>query len=546
MKANDDPRLREPDWNATGRPGDARRARFMLALAVPLALFYIVWLLQPGRVGTPVLYGLLISAEIFNLAQATGFWITTARQRRREARAPSGRPRVDVFIPTYDEPVEIVEPTVAAAMALRAADVEVFLLDDGSREEMRALAERHGARWVTREEHVHAKAGNINHALGLTDAPFVAILDCDHVPDERFLEATLGHLECPHTAFVQTPQYYANWRSGPIAAAAWAQQALFFGAIARGKDGREAMFCCGTNVVFRREALEDVGGFPTGSLTEDFELSISLHARAWRSVYVPQVLARGLGPEDMASYVSQQQRWARGCLTGIRAIFRASGVPLGLRVQHALSSLYFLTGWTMLVYMSMPVIRIFTGAQPLGSTSGDAFLIHFAPYFGWALLTVAVMGAGTYTFRAYALAFASFWIHIQATILTLLGRRGTFVVTPKTGETGRQIRPVWPALAVLALLLTACVYGLARDTSPGTMNNVSFALLHVTVLVTGVSAALFPGRGAPAPGDPAAAEPARTGTGRAPLPSSVAGRSARPGTVTATSGATRESLETVT
>jgi len=492
MSPTDDPRLREPEWDAGGDPDAVRKARFMLFAALPLAVFYIAWLLQPERVGHPVLFGLLVAAELFNLAQATGFWITTARQRRRRPLAPTGRSRVDVFIPTYDEPAEIVEPTVAAATRLLAADVTVWLLDDGAREEMAALAERHGAHWVTRERHEGAKAGNINHALALTDAPYVAVLDCDHVPDERFLEATLGHLEHPRTAFVQTPQYYANWRSGPIAGAAWSQQALFFGAIARGKDGKEAMFCCGTNVVFRRDALEEAGGFPTGSLTEDFELSIALHERGWRSVYVPTVLARGLGPEDMASYVSQQQRWARGCLTGLRAIIRARNLPLRMRVQHGLSSLYFLTGWTMLVYMAMPIVRITTGAQPLAASGGDQFLMHFAPYFGWALLSVAIMGGGTYTFRAYALAAASFWIHIQATLLTLLGRRGTFVVTPKTGTHGRQLKPVWPALVVLAALMSAVVYGLTQDSSPGTLNNVAFALLHIVVLLTGVWAAIVP------------------------------------------------------
>ena len=95
------------------------------------------------------------------------------------------------------------------------------------------------------------------------------------------------------------------------------------GPSARGKDGLGAVFCCGTNVLFRREAFESVGGFPTNSLTEDFELSIVLHERGWRSAYVPDVLARGLGPEDTAAYVSQQQRWARGCLSGLPRALRA-------------------------------------------------------------------------------------------------------------------------------------------------------------------------------------------------------------------------------
>jgi cellulose synthase (UDP-forming) len=503
-----DPRTTPALWNPRAG-GSARRIRLLALVAAPLAIVYFAWLLQPGRIGNPVLYGLLVAAELFNLVQAAGFWWTASRQRDRPARAlPAGvTPRVDVFVPVYDEPVAIVEPTIAAATRMRGARVTVHLLDDGDSPAMRALAGRHGAGYIARAQHEGAKAGNINHALALTGAPFVVVLDCDHVPTANFLEATLGHFADDRLGWVQTPQEYANAREGRIEAAAWAQQALFFGAIARGKDGHGAMFCAGTNVVFRRAALADAGGFPEQSLTEDFELSIVLHERGWRSAYVAEVLARGLGPQDMASYVSQQQRWARGCLSALRRTLRAR-LPLKLRVHYLLSSMYFLTGWTVLIYMAMPILRITTGLQPLAASGSDQFLLHFAPYFGWALLTVAIAGGGSYTFGAFALQSASFWIHIQATVLTLLGRRGRFVVTSKEAVRTRQLRPVWPALALLALLGGAAVYGLARSHSPGTLNNVAFAALHIAVLLSGVWAAILPG---PAP----AAERERE---RAPAP----------------------------
>jgi cellulose synthase (UDP-forming) len=483
--------------------------RLMMAVALPLVVLYFGWLLHPDRVGHPALYAALVIAELFNVVQAMGFWWTCSKQRGRPAlslRDGGAPPRVDVFVPTYDEPVDIVEPTIAAAVRMRGAAITVHVLDDGDRPEMAALAGRHGARYVTREHHVGAKAGNINHALALTAAPFVAVLDCDHVPDEAFLERTLGHLADDRMALVQTPQYYANARSGRIASAAWGQQALFFGPIACGKDGQGAMFCCGTNAVFRRAALEETGGFPEESLTEDFELSVHLHERGWRTAYVPEVLARGLGPEDMASYVSQQQRWARGCLSGIRPALRAH-LPLRVRAHYLLSSMFFLSGWTVLVYMAMPILRIATGAQPIGAAGGDAFLSHFTPYFGWALFTVALAGGGTYTFNAFALQTASFWIHIQATFYALLGRRGRFVVTPKQGERRRQLRPVLPGLAMIAALLGAAGWGLWHDHSPGTLNNVAFAALHVSVLVAGVWGALVPR--ARAPESAAAGPPAR-------------------------------------
>jgi cellulose synthase (UDP-forming) len=492
-----DTRLRRPAWDpAAPHAGRRRWIRLMLGAMVPLALFYFAWLLNPERVGQPVLYALLLLAELFNAAQALGFWWTCARERRwRRPTWDAAPPAVDVFVPVYDEPVAVVEPTIRAATAITGAHVTVHLLDDGDSDEMAAMAARHGAGYLRRTDRAGAKAGNINHALDRTDAPFVVVLDCDHVPAPHFLEATLGCFSDEQVAFVQAPQYYANWDRGEIPAAAWGQQALFFGPIARGKDGHNAMFCCGTNVVFRRSALEGVGGFPLESVTEDFELSIRLHERGWRSRYVPEVLAHGLGPEDMASYVSQQQRWSRGCLAALPTVLR-SALPLRLKVQYLLSASFFLSGWTVLIYMTFPIVRLLTGAQPLAATSADQFLAHFAPYFGLSLLVVTVLGGGAYTFKAFALQAASFWIHVQSTILTLLGRRGGFVVTPKEGAEGRQPRAVAPALVAIAALCAVGAYGLLRDRDPATLNNVAFAGLHVCVLAAGVWPAL---RRAPLP-----------------------------------------------
>ena len=420
------------------------RARLVVltVLSTAAMCWYLGWLVQPGRIGNPVLFAVLLAAELFNVVQAIGFWwtCTIPHHRHRDAAAPPGRVTVDVFIPTYDEPVAIVEPTVAAAVALRGADVRVFLLDDGNRREMQHLARRHGASYVRRSVHSGAKAGNINHALAVTSGEYVAVLDCDHVPDQRFLERTLASFTDESVAFVQTPQYYANASDNTVAAASWSQQALFFGPIAVGKDTHGSMFCCGTNVVFRRGALESVGGFPETSLTEDFELSLRLHEAGWQSVYLPEVLTAGLGPEDLASYVSQQHRWARGCISAIPRVLR-SRLRLRQKIQYLLSASYFLSGWTVLVYLSLPVIRITTGLQPIAGAGADEFLVHFAGYFGLAVLTVAAVGSGSYTFSAYALATSTFWIHVHATCKAVFRRPGRFVVTPKSGTAVRQWRP---------------------------------------------------------------------------------------------------------
>jgi cellulose synthase (UDP-forming) len=487
-----DPRLLPPDWSPEAAP--PRRLRLLVLCMIPLSLWYFGWLLQPGRVGVPALFGILVAAELFNLFQATGFWWTVTRRDRRRS-PPRGAirgtpPLVDVLIPTYDEPLAVLEPTVRAALEMRGARLVVSVLDDGCRPEVEAMAERLGARYVAREESEGAKAGNINSALLSTGSPFVAVLDCDHVPRPEFLERTLAPMVDERVAFVQTPQYYANSRRGGIAAAAWAQQALFFGAISRGKDADEAMFCCGTNVLFRRTALESVGGFPTDSITEDFVLSVKMHERGWETRYLPEVLAVGLGPEDMAAYVGQQRRWARGCLGAIGRVLRAR-LPLRKRVHYLLSSSYFLSGWALLAYMSFPLIRIFTGAQPIAAASADQFVLHFAPYFCSALTMVVVAGRGTYTFAGFALAAATFWVQILASLAALTRRAGRFVVTPKQGAGAPRPLAAAPTLLAIAALLVGSLWGLIHQRSPSTLNNVAFALLHVTVLASGARWALM-------------------------------------------------------
>lgn len=492
MSANAlDIRLRRPQWDPLPRGLPVRlRVRLAALIGIPLVVFYLSWLLNPVRVGQPVLYVLLVCAELLNVVQAVGFWWTCAFERIREPKAPTLPVAVDVLIPRYDEPPEIVELTVAAAAGLRGHDVRVCLLDDGDSDEMRRIAETHGVGYLRRPVHDHAKAGNINHALAQTDAPYVAIIDCDHVVSPDFLQATLGHFEeDERLAFVQTPQYYANGNEPGVPGAAWHQQTLFFGAIARGKDGLGATFCCGTNVVFRRAALDETGGFPTHSITEDFELSITLHERGWHTAYLPKVLAAGLGPEDMGAYTAQQLRWARGCLSALARIVGAR-LPWRLRAQYLLSGLYWLSGWTVLFYMTFPLVRILFGVQPLAHLTAPEFLLHFTPYFLIALSTAALAGAGSYTFTALALAAASFWVFILASLLTLARRRGSFKVTPKTAANARQPRAVAPALVAIAVLAGVSIWGLAHNSDSATFNNAAFALFHIAILTTGCWPAL--------------------------------------------------------
>ena len=470
----------------------SRRITVLWSLAgVASMVWYFGWLLTAGVAGVPVLFGLLVLADAFNGFHALSFWATALRgPKERPFVPPPQDTRVDVLVPTYNEPAEILKRTVRAARRIRGAHVRVWLLDDGDRAEVADLARLLGVHYLAREDHQGAKSGNLNHALAATapgGAPYVAVFDADHVPARGFLEQTLGYFADPDVALVQTPQVYANVEAGPLTRAAAEQQAIFFGPICVGKDGWDSAFCCGTNFVARRDRLEAVGNFPEDSITEDIVLSMRLIARGWSIAYLGRPLAWGLGPEDAGAYFGQQRRWAAGCLD---LLLRRPGAWRGLswaqRWQFTVATSYWLTGWTLLVYLSLPVVRLVFDA-PVLVASANSFVVHFLPYFLLAIVSLGRFTIGAYSINGLALNWGCFWVHVRATVAVLAGRPGSFAVTPKHARPGVMWRVMTPNLVVAGVLLAACGYGLAQGVTPAVLGNVSFALLDagLATLVVG-------------------------------------------------------------
>lgn len=203
----------------------------------------------------------LVLAETYALVDAYLFGLTVWRIKRRgEAPEPTGEETVDVFITTYNEPVELVAATARAAKRIRFPH-ETWILDDGDRPEMRAAAAELGVGYITRTDDWadrprHAKAGNLNNALFATQGEYMLILDADQMPEPAILDRTLGWFRDPQVALVQTPQFFTNvTESDPLGS----QAPLFYGPIQQGKDGWNAAFFCGSNAIIRREALMQLG-----------------------------------------------------------------------------------------------------------------------------------------------------------------------------------------------------------------------------------------------------------------------------------------------
>jgi cellulose synthase (UDP-forming) len=471
-----------------------RTCRILAIVSTVLAILYLRWLIVDARPENHFLYWLLVFAEVFNITQAAGFWYTISVQRWTEPRVPDfslSSETVDVFVTVLGEPIEIVERTVAAAVAVRHPRTRVHVLDDGHSEEVRSLAAKHGAGYITREGLRGAKAGSLNHALSVTTGTLFAVFDADQVPHPDFLESTLGAFDGERVAFVQTPQVYRNRDANRVAAGAHDQQGLFYGPIMRGKEGAGAVFSCGTNVVYRRSAIRAIDGLPEDSITEDLRASLLLLKRGFKSVYVPKVLADGLGPLDVQSYFGQQLRWGRG---GLEILFKrrpySRHMSLGQAAQYSLGFMYWFTGWAYLAYLVLPTAYLLAGMRPV-QVPND-YPVHFLPYALAALATIIYASDFHVRFDALWFTLASFPVHVRALFSTLFGRRARFVVTPKR-EGGVTLRPVIVQLLAIAVLAGATAYGLVRfGAVPSAVNNVAWAAAHIVVLLGFVRFALRP------------------------------------------------------
>ena len=477
--------------DSTGAWRTPGRIRALLVVDAVAAVAYAAWWVVPGHVGNVWLFAVLLLAEAFTFSHVVGLWWAIGATRVVPPPAPTRTWTVDVLIPTYGEPLAVLEATLAAAVGLRGTHTvhTTYLLDDARRPEVARLAKAYGAQYRIRPDNAGAKAGNLNRALAQSKADLVAVFDADHVPHPDFLDRLVGYFEDDGIAFVQTPQYYANAAHSRVARGAYDQQALFYGPICRGKSGLGAAFCCGTNVVFRRTALASVGGFDTDSVVEDFVTSIHLHRKGWRSVYYPYVLAAGIGPTTLATFFSQQYRWARG---SVGALVTGEPFKPGLtraqRFQYLLATTFYLSGLATLVYVLLPILYMLFGLSAFSASAGS-FVFVYAPFLVLGLLTVRWGLGRQLSLDHLRYTFGTFPVYALASLSAITGRTARFNVTSKDEAAAPPPPLALVPVALQVLTVVACVYGFtARPIDARTWTNASWATINV-LLLAGVGGA---------------------------------------------------------
>jgi cellulose synthase/poly-beta-1,6-N-acetylglucosamine synthase-like glycosyltransferase len=454
---------------AAYRESRRRRAttRTVALLTLALTGVYLIWraafTLNPSAwwLSLPLLL-LEVHAALSLALYAFSLWDLDARPAPPLRRHPG---RVAVLIPTYNEPEEILTPTIAAAVLLQPVH-ETWVLDDGDRPAVARLADELGARYLSRRDRAHAKAGNLNNALAVIDADLIAVFDADHVADPRFLTSTLGYFADPRVALVQTPQDFYNLSSFEHSRTAvddgLSEQSLFYRVIQAGKNRWGAAFWCGTNAVLRVAALRAVGGVATGSVTEDIHTTIRLHRAGWRTVYHNEVLARGLAAGSAATYLSQRRRWGTGAMQVLRSRDNplvARGLRRGQRLAYAFTLLGWFDAWRSLGYLLLPAVVLLTGASPI-----SAPIVVFMPAFAGVLavqqLALWLLGRG---YQRPWLAVLFELVRLPANLaatLTLVGRRRhSFQVTAKGRTGGAHRRSPVPAVLWLVLLVSLLAAG---------------------------------------------------------------------------------------
>lgn len=419
-------------------------------------------------------------------------------------------PTVDVYIPTYNESLDVVKDTVLAAQCIEYPKdkMKIYLLDDGKRKEFATFATEANVGYITRTKNDHAKAGNLNHAMKITDGELIAIFDCDHIATKIFLQSTVGgFLKDPKLALIQTPHHF--YSPDPIQRNLYlgrdipAENDLFYGPIQRGNDNWNATFFCGSCAVIRRKALDEIGGFAVETVTEDAHTALRLQRKGWKTAFLDHILAGGLATERLVLHLQQRNRWARGMVQ----IFRLDnpllgrGLTLPQRLCYLSATMYFFFAIPVLIFLFTPVLYLLFGVSIVHG-SVELLLSYAIPH-----LILSVF-AGSRLYGRYRYSFwgpiydlvLSFHLVLPTTVTLFSPHSGSFNVTDKGDTVDKSYfdaLSVRPHLIAAGILLLSIIIGVTKLFVPNyfeaqlepTLLNIGWTVFNLVLLTAAICVA---------------------------------------------------------
>lgn len=467
--------------------------KLLIACTFISSIIYIIWRIF---FTLPFGYGfismtagiILLSVEIIGLFESVIHYRTMFNMDypKRPKIDKDLYPEVDVFVATYNEPVELIYKTINGCVNMDYPDkkkVHIFICDDSNRAEMRELADKLKVNYVTRTERKDAKAGNLNNAMLHSNSPLIVTFDADMIPMHDFLMACVPYFlvkeqfikdnpgveideeKFEKIGFVQTPQSFYNpdlfqynlFSENRIPN----EQDYFYRDIQVSRNKTNSVIYGGSNTVISRKALEEIGGFYTKVITEDFATGMLIQSKGYRCYAIDEIHASGLSPSDLKSLIKQRERWARGCIqTGrkLNILFR-KGLNWGQKFSYISAISYWYSGFKRLIYIISPILLPMFGIMVLNASLFE-ILVFWIPMH---LLNSASLKLLSKNIRNTK------WTNVYETILfpsllpvVLLETFGIskkkFAVTRKEGpifDKSYQIRKAVPHIVLAALSIAA-------------------------------------------------------------------------------------------
>jgi cellulose synthase (UDP-forming) len=445
-------------------------------------------------------------AEAYGVAQLSFFVFQVWKITEWHAPAIQTYWTVDIFVPVVNEPLNILRRTLVSCLNqyYPKNKYRVYVLDDGHREDVQNLANALGCQYLSRSNRVHAKAGNLNHALEKSSGELIAVFDTDHAPAASFLMKTVGFFDDKKVSFVQTPQHFYNpdifQNNLDLKDKIPNEQALFFRVIQPGRDRHNSAFFAGSGGIFRRQTLSEIGGFQTDTITEDIHTSLLAHAKGYESRYLNLPLAAGLMPETFECLLKQRARWAAGTW---QMLFRSNpltwpGLALAQRINYLAAVWYFGFGLPRVICLVAPLSGLMFGIAPVNASLWE-LAVYYGSYFVASLLMMKAVSKGTRValwseVYEIAMCFRTSWAVLTTLVQPYMERE--FVITPKGLQQDRRqfaYSSVHPHLITIGLLVLGLGMGVARSlhkAEPGIEITIVWGAVNLLLLCVTMVAAI--------------------------------------------------------
>ena len=469
---------------------EKKTLRLMIFVGLASIVFFLYSMLQKEHISNFPLYVLLMITMVYYALKYLHEWYHYFSISASEKPTTDKIYTVDILT-TYcaGEPFDMLEQTLTAIQNITYPHT-AWCCDEADDPAVRQLCRRLDVQHVTRIIKKDAKAGNINNALQYATGELCVVLDPDHIPVPEFLDRVVAYFDDPAIGYVQVVQAYYNQTESLVAKGAAQQTYQFYGPMMMAMHTYGTVQAIGANCTFRRAAIDSIGGHASG-LSEDMHTAMQMHAKGWRSVYVPEILTRGLVPATMSSYFKQQLKWSRGTwellVTTYPKLFKK--FTWRQKIHYATLPFHYLSGFIFLLNFLIPVISLFTGNIPL-QMDIVSFMLAAFPMFSMGILIrhyvqkwVAEKGDRGFHLVGGILQIGAWWIHSLGFIYTLLRKKVPYIPTPKNDNDPLPLLLNLPNILVAVISLFAIGYGLWYDYTPYTVFMVILAFMQVFFMI---------------------------------------------------------------